>query len=81
MGEELLLGPKEPIRLDGSTGSSTAGSSHNGEIGKSKLKILPLDGDFQKSDYVFCLPRVARPTLVPIGFKVAAKVCTLLSYL
>ena len=32
MGEELLLGPKEPIRLDGSTASSTAGSSHNGEV-------------------------------------------------
>ena len=32
VGEELLLGPKEPIRLDGSTGSnSTGGSSHNGE--------------------------------------------------
>ena len=36
-GEELLLGPKEAIRLDGSTSTghcstgSTAGSSHNGE--------------------------------------------------
>ena len=32
VGEELLLGPKEPIRLDGSTSSSTAGSSHNDEV-------------------------------------------------
>lgn len=33
VGEELLLGPKEPIRLDGSTGSnSTGGSSHNGDL-------------------------------------------------
>lgn len=32
VGEELLLGPKEPIRLDGSSGTgSTGGSSHNGE--------------------------------------------------
>lgn len=32
VGEELLLGPKEPIKLDGSnSASSTTGSSHNGE--------------------------------------------------
>ena len=26
-----MLGPKEPIKLDGSSASSTTGSSHNGE--------------------------------------------------
>ena len=49
MGEELLLGPKEPIRLDGSTSSSTAGSSHNDEVEMDRNSESNLVGNHSKN--------------------------------
>ena len=52
IGEELLLGPKEPIKLDGSSASSTTGSSHNGETETDRNSDNPVSktGESEISD-------------------------------
>lgn len=47
----VLLGPKEAIRLDGSTtASSTAGSSHNGETEMDRNSDNPKTGGESEDD-------------------------------
>ncbi len=51
VGEELLLGPKEPIRLDGSTGSSsTTGSSQNGDAEMDRNSDNPMSKTGEESE-------------------------------